>query len=125
MCIRDSVGPNQRQNTPVVQDGVAVVLDPSNSSIADITITYRVDSDPANASYSLTTEFFLSDLTGHDAFYVGSDSYTETDFVSGFKTITFTDVDIAGALRVHLVATATDELGNSSQLSLPASTVVT
>ena len=119
------VGPNQRQNTPVVQDGVAVVLDPSNSSIADITITYRVDSDPANASYSLTTEFFLSDLTGHDAFYVGSDSYTETDFVSGFKTITFTDVDIAGALRVHLVATATDELGNSSQLSLPASTVVT
>lgn len=36
-----------------------------------------------------------------------------------------TDVDIAGALRVHLVATATDELGNSSQLSLPASTVVT
>jgi len=119
------LGPNQLQNTPVVQDGVSIVLTSTGPDIANITITYQVDTDPANASYDLTTEFFLSNLSGHDAFYIGSDTYTETDFANGLKTITFTGVDINGILRVNLVATATDELGNTSQLSLPAATVVT
>lgn len=119
------LGPNQLQNTPVVQDGVSIVLTSTAPDLANITITYQVDTDPANANYNLTTEFFLSDLSGQDAFYVGSDVYTETDFATGLKTITFTGVDINGILRVNLVATATDEFGNTSQLSLPASTVVT
>ena len=102
------------------------MLNPTDSSIADITITYLVDSDPANASYALTTEFFLSGLTGQDAYYVGSDTYTEADFIAGSKTITFVGVDISGALQqVNLVATATDDQGNTSELSLPASTIVT
>ena len=117
-------GPNQLQNTPVVEDDVSIEFTSATSMIADITITYRVDSDPSNSGYALTTEFFLSDATGQDAYYVGTDSYTETDYVTGLKTITFTDVDVTGFQRVNLVATATDLLGNTSELSLPASTVV-
>jgi parallel beta-helix repeat protein len=119
-------GPNQLQNSPVVELGVTVVLNPTDSSIADITVTYLVDSDPANASYALTTEFFLSGLTGQDAYYVGSDTYTASDYALGLKTVTFTGVDISGALQqVTLVATATDDQGNSSELSLPVLTIVT
>ena len=118
------MGPNQRQNTPMVQHGVSIVLTSTSPDIANITITYEVDTDPANAAYALTTEFFLSDSSAQDAFYIGSDTYTETDFATGLKTITFTGVNINGILRVNLVATATDEFGNTSQLSAPASTVV-
>ena len=109
-------GTNQQQNTPVFPADVVVN---TSGSTASISITYNVDTDPSNGAFPLTIEFFLSDAAGNDAFFVGSDTFTEADFAAGTKTITLTGVSIVGLPLESLVATATDSDGNTSELSAP------
>ena len=110
-------GPNRLQNTPVFPSDVVVN---TSGTTADIAITYNVDTDPLNGPYPLTIEFFLSDATGNDAFFIGSDTFTEADFTAGTKTIALIGISIDGLPLDSLVATATDSDGNTSELSGPA-----
>ena len=115
-------GPNRLQNNPVINSDVTVEM--TSDSTADITIVFNVDTDPVNGDYPLAIEFFLSDATGADAFFVGSDVYTAADFASGPKMITLTGVSIVDLPLDSLVATATDNLGNTSEFSSPAGLIV-
>jgi len=117
-------GPNRLQNSPSVNPDVAVLVY-SATTTADVTIGYSVDSNPLNSDYPLAIEFFLSDTTGFDAFFVGSDTYTSADFTTGTKSVTFLGVYIVGFPLDSLVATATDTDGNTSELSVQSNLVVT
>ncbi|PWN07178.1 Ig-like domain-containing protein, partial [Rhodohalobacter mucosus] len=104
-------GPNNLQNSPDIS---AYSL-----SSDQLSITYSLNSDPANTAYPVRVEFFRpsTDFTQART-YLGSDSYTSTDYSSGNKFVTITlpspgdfgDGDL-------LVATATDAAGNTSELS--------
>ena len=89
-----------------------------------MTISYRVDTAPANAAFPLVVEFFLSDATGTDAFFIGSDIYETSDHSAGIKTITLTGVSIVDLPLDSLVATTTDGDGNTSELSAAANLTV-
>ncbi|QDT09622.1 Bifunctional hemolysin/adenylate cyclase precursor [Planctomycetes bacterium K23_9] len=110
-------GPNQYQNTPI---GIGTILiSPTGGDLADVTIVYAVDSDPLNATYPLLIDFFFSDGNGKEAFYIGSDVYLEVDQLAGNKTVTISGVAINDVPLQVGVATATDDLGNTSELSAP------
>jgi len=115
-------GPNLLQNSPSLDPDVSVLTYPDDT--ADISFSYSVDSDPLNSAYPLTMEFFLSDTTGFDAFFVGSDTYTSADFTAGIKFITLSGVSIVDFPLDSLVATATDSDGNTSELSLSSNLIV-
>ena len=115
-------GPNRLQNTPSISPDVSVVM--TTASTADISITYSIDTDPVNGVYPLEVEFFLSNSAGVDAFFIGGDTSTSADFIAGSKTITLTDVSIAGLPLGSLVATATDGDGNTSELSAASNLIV-
>ena len=85
-------GANRLQNSPDITADVSV--NQISGSLANVTISYRVDTAPANATFPLVVEFFLSDATGTDAFFIGSDSYDTSDHSAGIKTITLTGVSI-------------------------------
>ena len=113
-------GPNRLQNNPAInraeiQNGI-------------VTVEYTITTFWENANYPLHVEFFESDASGSWATsVVGSDTYNTQDLgvtSSGLspcgnppclKTATFP----AGQLRVgdRILATATDDAGNSSELS--------
>ena len=110
-------GPNGLQNTPVIIGDILVESVP-NSGV-ELTITYSLDSLSPNSAYPVTVEFFFSDDTGNDAFYFGSDVFSAADSISGTpKTITLTDVTLPSLFSLTKgVATATDDSGNTSELS--------
>jgi uncharacterized repeat protein (TIGR01451 family) len=75
-----------------------------------LTVTYFVPSDPmnSNSTYPLRVEFFKADAAGEEGqIFLGSDSFTATDFVAGSKTIMFTPA-ASLATGDKIVATATD-----------------
>jgi len=105
-------GSNRRQNTPVVSSAGALG--------GGLQVSYRVDTDPANATYPLRIEFF--EATTDDAetgarHYLGHDVYTAADFGTG------TDKEVRVSLRTpvaggeSVIATATDADGNTSEFS--------
>jgi predicted outer membrane repeat protein len=102
-------GPNNVQNFPVL--GPAAI-----DSSGNLTVQYNVDSAPGNSAYPLRVELFKAD---------GSQGRTllgaDTAAAPGAHSIT---AGIAGALGVvagdTLVATATDNNGNTSEFSTPA-----
>ena len=116
-------GANRLQNSPVIEPDVGVLIF-VDTDTADISIGYSVDSDPLNSASPLTIEFFLSDLIGNDAFFVGSDTFTAADFSAGVKFTTLFGVSIANLPLETLVATATDNDGNTSELSVSSGLVV-
>ena len=116
-------GPNRLQNSPLINPNVSMVM--TSASTANITITYRVDTDPSNGVYPLVVEFFLSGASGVDAFSIGSDTFTLADFNAGLKTVTLTGVSTAGLPLDSLVATTTDGDGNTSELSELSNLVIT
>lgn len=106
-------GPNNLQNFP--QD-LAVEINGSN----EVLFTYRVDSDPANASYPLRIEFFeTSKVDSRDGYRLFAfDTYTESDHGTGLKTINLGPLDTLNLSPAQsLITTATDNLGNTSQFS--------
>jgi hypothetical protein len=114
----DDDGPNRLQNFPVISSTSY------NASTNEITVTYEVPSNP-NASgsgastYDLTVDFYRAETSTQDAegeAYLGSDTYSQSDFSAGTKTITFTP-DAPVTTSDQLVATATDANGNTSEFS--------
>ncbi|MEM8995131.1 MAG: hypothetical protein AAGF23_10120, partial [Acidobacteriota bacterium] len=82
-----------------------------------IDVSYRVDSEPGNSTYPLTVEFAFADIDGEEGqTVIGTDIYTESDY-SGCgqppcaKQVTL----LTGATGDVVVATATDEQGNTSE----------
>lgn len=110
-------GANRLQNAPSIEPGASVLLSPDSLS-ADISLAYSIDSVPLNSDFPLTVEFFLSDSTGNDAFFIGSDIYTTVDLAAGIKFITLPTIELGDAPLDSLTATATDSAGNTSELSL-------
>ena len=104
-------GPNNLQNFPEI---TAVGLIDNG----DLVFQYSVDSEPANASYPLTIEFFASDSSGEGMRFLGDDIYTQAEFGTGAK---FANLGSSTGLEIVLgdsvVATATDSSGNTSEFS--------
>jgi len=103
-------GANNLQNFPEM---VSATINGAN-----LDIVYSVPSTGANSSFPLTVEFFLADGSGAEGeTYLGTHSYTEgtTPTASIAR-----DSAVAGSV---IVATATDDDGNTSEFS--ASVTVT
>lgn len=101
-------GPNRLQNFPVFS-GSAVLL---GNSIA---IQYAVPTAVANATYPLTVEFFIADGSSQEGrFFLAADSYSSSTALA-FKTIVIPAP--ASVTNPRIVATATDDQGNTSEFS--------
>jgi len=105
-------GANRRQNSPVVSSAGALGF--------TLQVSYRVDTDPANATYPLRVEFFeAEDVAEHPGGirYLGHDVYTAADFATG----TDKEARVVGGGTVvggeTVIATATDADGNTSSFS--------
>lgn len=101
-------GPNNLQNFPD--------LTQASLNGAQLDVTFRVDSDPANSAYPLTVEFFRSDGTGQGALFLGSVTYTAAEAQTA-QAVTLDGRALTAADRI--VATATDSNGNTSEFSAP------
>ncbi|MFO1507957.1 MAG: hypothetical protein U1F23_12945 [Lysobacterales bacterium] len=84
-----------------------------------LTITYVVDTAPANATYPLRIDFH-EDVRGGSGAWLGEDTYAEADAQAN-RTVTLTVPP--GAKAIPFVATATDSNGYGSEFS-PAFDVV-
>ncbi len=103
-------GPNNLQNFPVFYE---VEIDNGN-----LLIKYNVDSDPVNSTYPIIIQFFKADDEGEGGIYLGSDTFSETDFSAGSKTANLGSADELEISNDDLiVATATDSEGNTSEFS--------
>lgn len=109
-------GANRLQNTPELVD-VAVFED-------HVTAVFSVSTDPANATYPLLVDFYVADAdTEEGQTYIGTATYTATDFATGEVEKAFTALAplVPGN---DVVATATDAAGNTSEFTDIAITVV-
>lgn len=103
-------GVNGMQNAPAIRT--------VTSDGAALTVTYRVDSDPACSDYPLTIEFFRPDSSGEEGeTWLYSDQYLEADAQTE-RTVTFTPATPYDGSD-FLVATATDATGRTSGFTVP------
>lgn len=121
-------GPNNLQNYPEI---TSADYDPDAD---EVTVTYHVDTDPANAVYPLAVDFYLADADAQEGHTLltgttlgpGAGSYTKDDYDGCGappceETVTITPAPELGISRADLVlATATDADGNTSEFSAPA-----
>ena len=98
-------GSNGVQNAPEI---IA-----ASQSGNQLTVTYRVDSDVANATYPLRVDFH-ADVAGGAGAWLTQDSYPEA---SAQQQRTVTLLVPAGMRAIPFVATATDAGGRTSELS--------
>jgi len=98
-------GPNNVQNWPD--------LDLLFNGVNDIEITYRVNSDLANATYPMTVDFYLSSSTTRHGEFVHRDVYALAPNTQ--KTISFDPGPSTG----YIFGMITDADGNSSELGFP------
>lgn len=109
-------GTNRLQNFPEIQ-GVSY-----DANANEVTVTYQVPSDPSLSGsgasvYDLNVDFYGSDPSGNANAYLGSDTYTATDYNNGpTKQVTFTPQSSFES-GDYVVATSTDANGNTSELS--------
>jgi hypothetical protein len=109
-------GANRLQNTPELVD-VAVFED-------QVTAAFSVSTNPANATYPLLVDFYIADADSEEGqTWVGTASYSTTDFAIGEVTKVFT-ATAPLAPGDDVVATATDAAGNTSEFTDIAITVV-
>jgi hypothetical protein len=114
-------GANRLQNFPEIQSA------DYDAGTDEVTVTYQVPSDP-NASgsgasaYDLAIDFYRADADDEEGeAYLGTDTYAASDYNTSTsgpdpKTVTFTPQ--ASVTRDdHVVATATDANGNTSEFS--------
>jgi VCBS repeat-containing protein len=115
-------GDNNLQNFPVISSATV--------DVTTVRVQYAVPSTTANSAYPLRVEFFKADSDGQEGqAFLGFDTYTAAQAGTS-KTAVFTSA--AGlAVGDKLVATATDNQGNTSEFSAsvavaapPCSTVV-
>jgi hypothetical protein len=109
-------GANRLQNHPVLQSAVL--------SGGTLTVTYTVDTAPANATYPLRVEFFEADADGEEGMrFLGADTYTEADYNAGMPGPKTAVLDGSGLASGALVlGTATDDAGNTSEFGVPTAT---
>ncbi len=111
-------GPNRLQNTPVLID-VAYA-----AGLNQVTATFSVPTETANATYPLQVDFYGADEDDEEGeFYLGTLSYDASDFIVGTVTRSFTPAATVTA-GDEVVATATDAAGNTSEFTATAITVV-
>lgn len=109
-------GPNRLQNHPVLQ---AAGYDGSSGKV---TVTYLVDTDPANATYPLSVDFYRADAGEEEgAAYLGTDSYPSSAYDGCgsppcTKTISFSPQDAVSESDI-LVAAVVDADGNTSEFA--------
>ncbi|MCH7587546.1 MAG: hypothetical protein IIC78_05870 [Chloroflexi bacterium] len=105
--------PNMLQNFPDIASAVF------NGSNGKLRVRYSVDSATVNSTYPLRVEFFIADADGEEGMiYVGSDIYPDTN-AQATRTV---DLPMAAEFVSGgdvIVATATDDDGNTSEFSLP------
>lgn len=112
-------GPNRLQNFPELPNAE---YDPQAD---EVTVTYQVPSDPNESgsgasAYPLTVDFYRTgDAQEEGEAYLGTDTYTESDYNTSTsgpdpKTVTFTPA-VSVTESDHVVATATDANGNTSE----------
>ena len=111
-------GPNNLQNFP----DIASAEINNNGSLV---IVYSVDSAPGSSPYPLRVELFIADGDGEEGeTFVSSDSYMEGDAQTD-KVVNLGNAAGLGVANGDLiVSTATDEEGNTSEFSQPATPVV-
>ena len=101
-------GVNRLQNFPV--------LSSATLNSGTVTIQYSVPTATSNATYPLRMEFFKADADGQEGqTFLGFDTYTAAE-AGTVKTFAFTPA-VTLAVNDKLVATATDNNGNSSEFS--------
>jgi VCBS repeat-containing protein len=101
-------GPNNLQNFPVIS---AATLTASTLSL-----NYVVSSTTTNSAYPLRVEFFKADAAGQEGkIFLGFDTYAATE-AGTTKTVSFTTAALIAA-GDKIVATATDNAGNTSEFS--------
>ncbi len=111
-------GPNRLQNSPVITTASGALT--QDTTKANFSFTYNIDTAPLSGSYPITVEFFVTNSSGDDVRFLGSDTFTASDFAAGTKTAFLTDVSILDfPVGTFVVATATDNDGNTSELSAP------
>jgi len=103
-------GPNRLQNFPEIASATA--------GEDGLDIAYLVPSDPANASYPLTVDFYLSDADGEGRSWLGAQLFDEADHAAGTPKI-FSKLLLLAGEPPHVVATATDAEGNTSEFGAP------
>ena len=102
-------GPNGLQNTPVL-----VVA--TGNGVSTLSVTYSVDTAPANAAYPLTIDFYLADPDGQEGrIWIGADTLVSAG-AQAPRTASFTPAApvASGSL---VVATVTDAAGRTSEAS--------
>ena len=105
------VGSNRVQNWPEILS--------ASQSGNELTVTYRVDTTIANASYPLRIDFYAN-AQGGSGLWLSQDSYPES---SAQQPRTITLMLPIGAKAIPFVAIATDAGGHSSEFS-PAFDVI-
>jgi hypothetical protein len=110
-------GPNRLQNTPVLS-AVSFAL-----ATNTLTVTYDVDTAPANAAYPLNVDFYRADAGGEEGVeYLATAIFTEESYGAGGVEAA---LDALGSIQVgqSVVATATDAAGNTSEFCADAAIV--
>jgi len=106
-------GPNRVQNFPVIEN---VSHDETTDNVS---ITYRVQTATSNATYPLWIDFYAADSEagGEGRTYLGTQQYTSGDARSSVTNV----IDLGQFPNVtsddHVVATATDDNGNTSEFT--------
>lgn len=112
-------GINRLQNFPEIQTA------DYDAGADEITLTYRVPSDPGASGsgasvYPLTVDFYRADAGGEGAAYLGTDTYASADYTGGpDKQITFKPATTVSRSD-DVVATAIDANGNTSEFTATA-----
>ncbi|WP_283432102.1 dockerin type I domain-containing protein [Neorhodopirellula lusitana] len=107
-------GANRLQNT-ATSLGVEVTV---TGSTALIEFEYQVDTLPANATFPLTVEFFLSDASGQGIHFLTDDIYSTADQSTGLKLFSQSFPISSFSFTPEFgSATVTDAAGNTSEFS--------
>lgn len=111
-------GPNNIQNFPDLTDAFV-------NGDGDLLVTYLVDTDLDNATYPLTVEIFEADADDEEGqVFLGRSSYTTANHGGCGTPPCETTVNLGDAATLgmstgdRLVATATDDDGNTSEFSV-------
>ena len=112
------LGPNWLQNHPELTPGISFL----DVATGDVVVHYQVPSDPLEAWYPLTLDFYLADLDGEEPeLLLGSEEIPDTE-AGLLRTFAFTPSMPLVQATHTLVATATDAGSRTSEAS-PAITL--
>lgn len=101
-------GANNVQNSPLIYN--------SYVSGNEVTVTFLVNTDVANAVYPLNVDFYKADVSGEEGeTYLGTISYAVAEALL-YKTASFTTAAVVN-IGEFILATATDSNGNTSEFS--------